>query len=77
MDFFTDVPEAKPASGDHWDWVAIVVYPREIRHLRVKERRPDVISNARRPKCDSSDSRALRQVKHHEQRVKFRDRSAK
>jgi hypothetical protein len=77
MDFCSDVPEAEQASRDHWDWVAFVVHPREIRHLRVKKRSPGDISNTRRPKRDSSDSRALRQVKRHEQRVKFRDPSAK
>ena len=77
MDFCTNVPEAEQAPRDHRDWVALVVHPREIRHLRVKECRPGFISNARRPKRDSSDSRALREVKLHEQRVKFRNRSAK
>jgi hypothetical protein len=77
MDFSSDVPEAEQTSRDHWDRVAFVVHPREIRHLRVKERSPGFISNTRRPKRDSSDSRALRQVKRHEQRVEFRDRSAK
>jgi hypothetical protein len=82
MDFCSNVPELEqtenePASRQHWDWVAFVVYPREIRHVRVKERSPGLISNARRPKRYSSDSRVLRQVKRHEQCVKFRDRSAK
>jgi hypothetical protein len=77
MNFCSDVPEAEQASRDHWDWVAFVIHPREIRHLRVKKRSPGYISNARRPKRGSSDSRALRQVKRHEQRVKFRDPSAK
>jgi hypothetical protein len=77
MNFCSDVSEAEQASGDHRDWVAFVVHPREIRHLRVEERSPGLISNARRPKRDSSDSRALRQVKRHEQRVKFRDPPAK
>jgi hypothetical protein len=77
MDFCGDVPEAEQASRDHWDWITFVVHPREIRHLRVKERSPGFISNARHPKRDSSDSRALGQVKRHEQRVKYRDRSAK
>ena len=77
MDFCSDVMEAEPASRDHRDWVVFVVYPHEIRHLRGKERSPGIISNARLPKRDSLDSRALRQVKPHEQRVKFRDSSAK
>ena len=77
MYFCSNLPVAEEASRDHWDWVAFVVYPREIRHLRIKERSPFLVSNARRPKRDSSDSRALRQVKRHEQRVKFRDRTAK
>lgn len=77
MDFCSDVPEAKQASGDYWDWVAFVIHPREIRHLRVKERGPGMISNTWRPKRESLDSRAFRQVKRHEQRVKFRDPSAK
>ena len=77
MDFCSDVPEAEQASRDHRDWVVFIVHPREIRHLRVEESSPGFISNARLPKRDSSDSRAFRQVKRHEQRVKFRDSSAK
>jgi hypothetical protein len=77
MDFCSRMPEAELASGDDWDWVAFVVYPREIRHLRVKECSPRHISDARFPKRDSSDGRARRQIKLHEQRVEFRDSSAK
>ena len=77
MNFCSDVSEAEQASGDYGDWVALVVHPREIRHLRVEERSPGFISNARRPKRDSSDSRALGQVKRHEQRVKLCDPSTK
>jgi hypothetical protein len=80
MHFCTDMPESErpePASRYHWDWVTFVVHPREVRHFRVKERSPGRVSNARRPKRDSSDSCTLRQIERHEQRVKFRDRSAK
>ncbi len=66
MDFCKDVPEAEQASGDHWDWVAFVIYPREIRHLRVEERSPSHISDARSSKRDSSDGRARRQINRHE-----------
>jgi hypothetical protein len=76
MDFCSRVPEAEQASRDDWDWVAFIVYPREIRHLRVEERSPSYISKARLPKCDSSDGRALRQIKFHEHRVEFRESSA-
>jgi hypothetical protein len=79
MDFCSRVleAEAEQASGDDGDWVTFVVYPCEIRHLRVKECSPSHISNARRPKCDSSDGCTHRQIKRHEQRVEFRDSSAK
>jgi hypothetical protein len=71
------MPEAEQPSGDDGDWVVFVVYPREIGHLRLKELRPSPISNARFPKRDSSDSRARRQIKRHEQRVEFRESTAK
>ena len=79
MDFCSRVleAEAEQASGDDWDWVTFVVYPREIRHPRVKERSPSPISNARRPKCDSLNSRTHRQIKRHEQRVEFRNSPTK
>ena len=76
MDLSSRVPEAEQASRDDWDWVAFIGYPREIRHLRVKERGPSHISNAGHPKRDSSDARALRKIKRHDQRVKFRESSA-
>ena len=77
MDFCSRMPEAEQASGNDGDWVTFVVYPREIRHLRVKERSPSQISNARRPKCDSLDGCTRRQIKRHEQRVEFGESSAK
>jgi hypothetical protein len=77
MDFCTGVPEAHPASGDDRNWVALVVYPREIRHPSVKERSPNRIPNTWRPKRDSSDGRARGQIKRHKQRIEFRKSSAK
>jgi hypothetical protein len=77
MDFCCDVPKAEKPSRDHWDRVSFVVYPRKVRHLRIEERSPGLIPNARCPKRNSSDIRALRQMKRHEKRVKFRDRAAK
>ena len=77
MDFRCRVLEAHQASRDYRNWVAFVVYPREIRHPRVKERSPNRIPNAWRPKRDSSDRRARGQIKRHKQRIEFRKSSAK
>lgn len=77
MDFSAGVHEAKQATRYDCDWVEFIVYPREIRDLRVKECRPRFISNARLPIRNTSDGRALRQIKLQEQRIEFRKSSAK
>lgn len=77
MDLCSRVPEAHQASRDDWDRIEFVVYSQEIRNLRVKERCPIYIPNAGRSKRDSSDGRTRRQIERHEQRVEFRESSAK
>ena len=66
VDFSTGMSETEAAAGDDWDRVAHIVHPREIRDLGIEERCPILISNAWRPKRDTSDSRARRQIKFHE-----------
>jgi hypothetical protein len=72
--FETEVSEA---AGDDWDRVEHIVHSLEVGDLRVEECRPVLISNTRRPKCDTSNIRACRQIKLHEQRIEFRKGSAK
>jgi hypothetical protein len=77
MDFFTRMFVTPTVEGNCWDWVVLIDYPREVRHLRIKEGSPSPISDTRRPKRDAFDSRARRQIKFHEQRIELRKRSAK
>jgi hypothetical protein len=76
VNFSTRMSETETAAGDDWDWVAEVVHPREIRDLGIEERCPFLISNAWRPKRDTSDTRACGQIKLHVQRIEFRKSSA-
>lgn len=77
VNFSTGMSETEAAAGDDWDWVAHIVHPRVVRDLGIKVRCPVLISDARRPKRDTSDSRACRQIKLHEHRIEFRKSSAK
>ena len=76
VNFFAWVPEAQPAARDRRYHVAFVVDPSEMGDLGVKVRRPGRVSNPRRPECDASDRGSLWEVKPHEERIKFRERSA-
>lgn len=77
VNFSTRMFETETAAGNDWDWVAHIVHPREIRDLGIEERCPILISNAWRPKRDTSDARAFRQIKLHEQRFELCKSSAK
>ena len=77
MDFSTGVSKTEEAAGDGRDWVVHVVHPREVRDLRIKEGSPILISDTWRPKRDTSDGRACRQIKLHEERIEFCKGSAK
>ena len=76
VNFFAWVPEAQPAARDRRYHVAFVVDPSEMGDLGVKVRCPGRVSNPRRPECDASDRGSLWEVKPHEERIKFRERSA-
>lgn len=76
VNFFAWVLEAKPAARDCRYHVAFVVDPGEMGDLGVKVRRPGWVSNPRRPECDASDRGSLGEVKPHEERIEFRERSA-
>jgi hypothetical protein len=77
MNFSTGMFVTEEAVGDDWDWVTHIVHPKEVGDLRVEECRPVLISNTRRPKCDTSNIRACRQIKLHEQRIELRKSPAK
>jgi hypothetical protein len=76
MDFSTGMLEAQQAARDNWHGITSVVHPRKLTYLRVKERSPGLVANARRPKRGTLDRRSLREIKFHEQRIEFRERSA-
>ena len=62
VNFSTRMSETETAAGNDCDWVPHIVHPREIRDLGIEERCPILISNAWRPKHDTSDARAFRQI---------------
>ena len=66
VNFSTGMSETEAAAGDDWDWVAHIVHPREVRDLGIEVCCPILISDAWRPKSDTSDSRVCRQIKFHE-----------
>ena len=68
--------ESKPAARDRRDHIAFVVDSGEMGDLGVKVRRPGRVSHPRRPECDASYRGSLREVKPHEERIEFRERSA-
>ena len=66
VDLYTSVLEAEQAAGESRGRVALIVHPRELRDLGVKERSPSRVSNPRGPKRDASDYRACREIEFHE-----------
>jgi hypothetical protein len=77
MDLSTGMSVTEELAGDDWDWIALVVHPREVGHLRIKEGSPSRVSNTWGPKRDTFNCRACREIKLHEQRIELRKRSAK
>ena len=65
VDLYTSVLEAEQAAGESRGRVALIVHPRELRDLGVKERSPSRVSNPRGPKRDASDYRACREIEFH------------
>lgn len=76
VDFFARVLEPKPAARDRRDDVVLVVHSGEIGDLGVKVRRPGGVAHARRSERDASDRSSSGEVKPHEDRIEFRERSA-
>ena len=76
VNFFAWVPEPQSAAGDRRDHVSFVVYSGEMGDLGVKVCRPGRVTDPRRPERDASDRGSLREVKLHEERIEFRERSA-
>jgi hypothetical protein len=76
MDFFAWVLEPKPAARDRRDHVAFVVDSGETGDLGVKVCCPGMVADPRRPERDASDRSSLGEVKLHEERIEFCERSA-
>lgn len=76
VDFLTGMSEANQAAGHSRHRIALIVHPREVGNLRVKERGPGFIPNPRSAESNTPNRCPRREVKLHEHCIELRERSA-